>query len=137
MEFCAFVFVYGSLKRGYYNHDVLEDSKYWGPAITCEKYLLYDGMFPYMVNPRGTNLVDKSHRVLGEMYRVGSLKILDNLDALEGVPHHYKRETIHIELLGIGNYSVNSYFCNVDYGNLDLCPTNKIDEDIVFEWSKN
>lgn len=86
------VFVYGTLKRGYYFHnDYLggEKSDFGGTAITTKDYSLYcDGM-PHMVRePSETG-------VKGELYSVDG-EILKTLDGLEGHPIVYFRDIIEV-----------------------------------------
>lgn len=73
------VFVYGTLKKGFSNHRVLNNSKFLGAAYTQEKFSLYcNGFFPYIVKERDSNI-----NVHGEVYGVDD-KTLRSLDALEG-----------------------------------------------------
>jgi gamma-glutamylcyclotransferase (GGCT)/AIG2-like uncharacterized protein YtfP len=78
------VFVYGSLKRGFYNHYVLEKSsaKYRGPFKTKAEYTMLNlGSFPGVVQSGST-------RITGEVYEVDTLEYLDHL---EGYPNFYDR----------------------------------------------
>jgi len=89
----ALVFVYGTLKRGYNNHTrILANSTYLGKAITKQKWLMVgdSAAFPYLLEQD-----DTCFRVEGEVYSVDA-DTKRKLDALEGVPNHYKEETIEI-----------------------------------------
>lgn len=71
------VFVYGTLRRGYGNHRLLENSEFLGNAITKEKYELTANGIPF-VNP------DKpTSNIVGEVYEVDN-ETLKSLDRLEG-----------------------------------------------------
>jgi len=85
------VFVYGTLKRGFWNNYLLEDAEFLGEGTTLEKFKLFTVGFPYAVP-------DKSGLPLrGEVYRVckGTLK---RLDRLEGYPSHYRRKEVEVRL---------------------------------------
>lgn len=88
-----FVFVYGTLKKGFSNHRLLEKSNLIGKASTCEKYPMFcsNGMYPYMVHKIGLG-----HSVKGEVYEV-SKDVQARLDILEGVPSHYVRKEIRVK----------------------------------------
>lgn len=103
----TFVYVYGTLKQGFYNYDV-----YLGPAVALGKaervgaaqtadtdfhlVLKKDRFVPCMYRaPPG----DSGYRVPGEVYRVDA-DALEALDLLEAVAEkYYEREQIAVELL--------------------------------------
>ena len=87
------VFVYGTLKKGYGNHYLLADSKFVGEATSVSKWLMIgkDMPFPYLLNRDNT----KGKHIKGEVYEVDS-NTLKRLDALEGVPTHYKKDWIYV-----------------------------------------
>ena len=79
------IFVYGTLKKGFYNNKYLATPKFTAPATTTRKFSLCIGgpyRGPYMFKD------DKGHLIPGEIYRVTN-KTLKKLDKLEGV--HSKR----------------------------------------------
>lgn len=84
------IFVYGTLKQGFYFHDRYlgkDQATYLGPASASTEYSLYiDGM-PHMVKEATSNPVK------GELYEVDE-DILGSIDNLEGHPVVYKREII-------------------------------------------
>jgi gamma-glutamylaminecyclotransferase len=74
------IFVYGTLKRGYRNHQHLANQKFLGEARTATGYTLYSmGNHPGMVHS-----TDASHDVTGELWTVDD-DCLARLDILEGV----------------------------------------------------
>ena len=77
------VFVYGTLKRGFYNHRLLEEksASFVGTARTRDPMRLVLGEYgiPYLM-PEG----EASGPVVGELWRVDD-DALDALDVLEGV----------------------------------------------------
>jgi gamma-glutamylaminecyclotransferase len=99
------VFVYGTLKKGFGNHGLLENSKFVGAAITHCKYPMWcSGVFPYMADVQGVGKL-----IFGEVYEVDE-KTLNRLDVLEGVPHHYVRRIIPLAIDKVGNDSAFCYF---------------------------
>ena len=84
------VFVYGSLRKGYGNHRLLQDSEFKGYHNTEPAYTMYSlGPFP-MVGETG------HHSIVGEVYEVDEDTALA-LDNLEGYPHFYDRIIIDTE----------------------------------------
>ena len=86
------VFVYGSLKRGFYNHSLLGhyNSDFVGSGKTKEKYKMFSlGNFP-AIKPDSSGQC-----VIGEVFMVNE-KCLKLLDDLEATPDFYKRNTATI-----------------------------------------
>ncbi|XP_021860047.2 putative gamma-glutamylcyclotransferase At3g02910 [Spinacia oleracea] len=93
------IFTYGTLKKGFSNHRLMEelltagDATYVGAFRTAERYPLVCG--PYRV-PFLLNLPGEGDKVWGEVYMV-SEKGLARLDELEGTTRgHYQRLSIRI-----------------------------------------
>ena len=80
------VFVYGTLKKGYSNHQLLKQAELECKG-TINGIMLNLGAFPAIINGRAT--------VFGEMYRV-TPEILAFLDRLEGHPHFYERKLVDV-----------------------------------------
>ena len=87
-----YVFVYGTLRKGFGNHHLLKNSKFIGYATTKEKYSLYVDGIPYVVKIPTT-------QIKGEVYEVDR-DTLNALDELEGHPNFYKRELIDVIVNG-------------------------------------
>ncbi|TYI16521.1 hypothetical protein ES332_A08G261000v1 [Gossypium tomentosum] len=107
----SLIFTYGTLKRGFSNHVLLQDLMRTGDAVfkgsyqTVEKYPLVCG--PYRV-PFLLNLPGSGHRVTGELYAVSS-RGLARVDELEGTSRgHYERLPILLIPAGYGNESGNN-----------------------------
>ncbi|TKY67893.1 putative gamma-glutamylcyclotransferase [Spatholobus suberectus] len=88
------IFTYGTLKRGFSNHTLLQDlvrtgdASFVGTYRTAHKYPLVCG--PYRV-PFLLNLPGSGRRVRGELYSV-STRGLARMDELEGTSRaHYER----------------------------------------------
>lgn len=84
------VFVYGSLKKNYPNHYLLETSDKVSDFVTPPDYTMYSlGGFPAIVKGGDTPIT-------GEVYSVDD-KTFARLDVLEGYPHFYNREKINTD----------------------------------------
>lgn len=85
----AKVFVYGSLKQGFYNHSVLYGATYLGDHNTDKEFKMLDlGSYPAVVNSP-----ECGFSIYGEVYEVDQ-EGLDRLDHLEEYPAYYNRKTI-------------------------------------------
>ena len=93
------VFVYGTLKRGYGNHRLLETAKFIGPATTIAKMVMIGkhAAFPYLLGYSYEFPTMEGHRVKGEVYEVDDAT-LAMLDTLEGYPSHYDKDDIYVNL---------------------------------------
>lgn len=116
------IFTYGTLKRGFSNHVLMQDLIKTGDAVfngiyrTVDNYPLVCG--PYRV-PFLLNLPDAtgSHRVTGELYAVSS-QGLSRLDELEGTSRdHYERLPIRVEAADGGDavFGVEAYYGHRSY----------------------
>jgi gamma-glutamylaminecyclotransferase len=85
--------VYGTLKGGYGNHYLLQDSEFVGEGKTVEKYRMCISGVPFVI--RGAH-IDGNH-IDVEVYNVADDDVL-SVDMLEGHPTWYRRERIPIKL---------------------------------------
>lgn len=101
----ALIFTYGTLKKGFSNHGLLEnmfatgDASYLGPYTTLDEFPLLCGPFkvPFLLNFPGSG-----HRVSGELYAVSPVA-LAHMDELEGTTKgHYERLPVKVEPVGGG-----------------------------------
>ena len=95
------IFVYGTLKQGFYNHYYLKDETFLGPDVTAAAH--YD-MFEYKSDEAGYNsypaiFENGSFYITGEVYEV-SPATLARIDALEDLDVLYIRR--HIKLANFG-----------------------------------
>ena len=99
------VFVYGTLKREFYNHTLLENSEFIGEVVTKEKYPMVnvEEYFPYLINEVGVG-----HNIKGELFKIDD-ETFAKLDILEGYPDLYARENIKVISYGI-EMSAITYF---------------------------
>jgi gamma-glutamylcyclotransferase (GGCT)/AIG2-like uncharacterized protein YtfP len=80
------VFVYGTLKKGFHNHSVLQGAEYIGTANSVQKFNMINlGGFPAVLYNS-----DDGYQISGEIYKIND-KILDRLDILEGEGTFYDR----------------------------------------------
>jgi gamma-glutamylcyclotransferase (GGCT)/AIG2-like uncharacterized protein YtfP len=85
------VFVYGSLKRGFYNHRRLQRHAHIADVVTEPCFALYRlGRYPGMVRTQV-----KPHEVRGELWQVDPQGLLD-LDRLEVNGRLFGRELIPV-----------------------------------------
>ncbi|CAI9090898.1 OLC1v1025778C1 [Oldenlandia corymbosa var. corymbosa] len=93
------IFTYGTLKRGFFNHKLMEelfstrDASFVGEYTTVESFPLVVGPFgiPFLINLKGLG-----HRVSGELYAVSG-RGLARLDELEGITTgHYERLPVEV-----------------------------------------
>ncbi|KAG6507730.1 hypothetical protein ZIOFF_033081 [Zingiber officinale] len=118
-----FVFTYGTLKRGFSNHGLIQelvragDASFVGDARTTCRLPLVCG--PYRV-PFLLNLPGAGERVAGEIYAV-SPRGLARMDELEGTRRgHYERLPISVVLLGdpgsqLVEVAAEAYYANPSY----------------------
>ncbi len=92
--FNKFLFVYGSLKKGFDNHKLLQKyAKRVGKASTVGKFAMYEdsfGNYPYLVKEPIT-------KVMGELYEIKRKELLDKIDEFEGAPEYYQRKKIKVK----------------------------------------
>ena len=104
-----YLFVYGSLMKGFHNHNIIENFPFLGEYETVETYHLVGAKsksFPYLTSYKMSNNIPFT-RVKGEVYTITN-EVLERLDILEGHPHNYTRKNINITD-GIQIINVNCY----------------------------
>src|SRR5260370_24467176 len=85
------VFVYGTLKSGFWNHYLLKGCEFFGAAATVPTYKMIENGFPViMPDPEGKPLA-------GEIYIVDD-ETLARLDQLEREGSSYDRKLIDVTL---------------------------------------
>lgn len=110
------VFVYGTLKSGFYNSILLTSSKFVGKGYLIGNFRMLDlGAFPGVV--KAPNSPEST--VVGEVYEVSD-STLARLDALEGNGHFYKREVRTISVRHKNDTSCWVYFLMQDSGEEEV-----------------
>jgi gamma-glutamylaminecyclotransferase len=85
------LFVYGTLKRGQRNHQLIADQEFLGEAVTQPRYRVFDlGPYPGLVADDTTGVA-----VRGELWAVGAC-CLAELDDFEEVPGLFVRVLVAI-----------------------------------------
>ena len=88
------LFVYGSLKKGFDNHNLLSKyAKRLGKARTVKKFGMFEdsfGNYPYLIPAPYT-------RIQGELYEIQRKELMDKLDKFEGSPEYYERKKIEVK----------------------------------------
>lgn len=123
----SYIFTYGTLKKGFFNHGLIEHLEYVDEAQTCEKFQMYpctNYAFPFVIKSKSNN------QIFGEVYKLGSSKDLNLLDELEGYPTLYIREEVEVKLSMGSKLNVIMYFKNED----EYKDYIKLDEPIL-EWT--
>jgi gamma-glutamylcyclotransferase (GGCT)/AIG2-like uncharacterized protein YtfP len=83
------VFVYGTLKAGRYNHDLLRDAELLGTHVLRGPIAMVDlAHYPCVV--QSPEQLPETGAVLGEVYRIDE-DTLAGLDLLEGHPSYFRR----------------------------------------------
>lgn len=108
--FEAYLFVYGSLKKGFENEHILKKAKYISKARTVRKFAMYEskrGRYPYLLKHQTLNHIN------GELYKIPRKELLEKIDIFEGSPDYYERETIEVKTRSerfLTNKRVFTYF---------------------------
>ena len=125
------VFVYGSLKQGNTTRGMqhFPNSEFVGVARTKRAiFKMVDlGSFPgvMIIENDGTEYIEQGYQIEGEVYKV-SQEDLEQLDAIEGVPHFYDRVRVSTTR---GNPFM--YILPND-GEYDTAPTHEDRREVVF-----
>ncbi len=87
------LFVYGTLKRGFHNHGIVQHCKFLGEATTkTASFTMYDlGAFP------GVSIIGND-KIVGEVFELPDAATLARTDQLEGHPRFYQRMLVETTL---------------------------------------
>lgn len=99
--------VYGTLKKGFHNHRLIEHCKFIGEYETLPIFTMYSlGPYPAVVHHGNTSITV-------EIYKIETESLAKKLDALEGYPRLYTKEIIHTEVgdlvIYLFNQPINGY----------------------------
>ena len=107
------LFVYGTLKKGFHNHSVLERSngKFIGKGYTLPIFTMYNlGHYPAVTLLGNT-------AIQGEVWEVDDLQ---HTDWLEGYPKFYDRRVISIQMEEGGLVEASLYYIKEDHTYKEL-----------------
>lgn len=93
-SFEVYLFVYGSLKKGFENEHILDKAKYISKATTVRKFAMYTakgGEYPYLLKEKPL------YNIKGELYKIARKDLLKKIDLFEGSPDYYTRESIEVK----------------------------------------
>lgn len=112
------VFVYGTLKRGHYNHRLLETAEFIGEASTLEEGVLNDWGAPCFSHSSWVEDKSLLRPIKGEVFKITE-ENLYWLDRLEGHPGGYYRSPTVVNT----GESFISAWCYYHHSPADsLCP---------------
>lgn len=124
------VAVYGTLRKGYWNHSLIEKTKFIGKTKTDPKWAMHisSGQFPV--------LIPGSNSIVVEVYDVNK-ETLARLDMLEGYPNFYNRKLIKTEYGDAWIYFMQNYKSSIeiqsgdyeDYFSVFLNSSNSFEQD--------
>lgn len=124
-SFNELLFVYGSLKKGFDNHNLLSKyAKRLGKAHTVKKFAMFEdsfGNYPYIIDTPVS-------RINGELYQITRAELMQRIDEFEGAPDYYIRKKIEVK----SHHGIKRAFVYVR-PNATL-PTNK---QPLKEWTNN
>lgn len=93
-SFNELLFVYGSLKKGFDNHNLLSKyAKRLGKARTVKKFAMYEdsfGNYPYLIDA-------PLAKIKGELYQISRAELMQKIDEFEGAPDYYERKKIEVK----------------------------------------
>ena len=122
------VFVYGTLKEGYSNHNYwMKGTSFYAEGETVDKWTMVGkGMsYPYLLEENDSY----GANIKGEVYTVTREQLL-NLDTLEGCPYHYRRKVINIKVDEGNVVQAYVYYKNsITYEDLS--------KEFIDEWTKD
>jgi len=130
--FSEFLFVYGSLKKGFDNHTLLQKyAKRVAKASTIKKFAMYEdsfGNYPY--------IIDKPiSRIIGELYEIRQRKLLQKIDEFEGAPEYYQRRRIKVKTHQ-GVHFAYIYIRENEEAPLDQKPLKEWKNDVEYKVKK-
>ena len=91
-QFKVYLFVYGSLKKGFQNNDILSEANYISKAKTSSRFAMYkedNQNYPYIIKDSSIG-----QNIDGELYEITRKDLLEKVDDFEGAPDYFKRTSI-------------------------------------------
>ena len=108
-----YVFVYGTLMKGYRNHHFLKDSLFLGEGYINDYFMFNVSTYP------GIQKSKYQSKVYGEVYKVSS-SIEKELDILEEVNYLYKKEVVDVFLDNCSVKAIAYVYILTDYTEEEL-----------------
>jgi len=107
------VFVYGTLKRGYGNNQLLSTAEFIGSGQTAMPMLMLNAGFPVAMLPQ-TPWNNRAAPIKGEVYEV-DIETLKRLDRLESEGRMYLRDPVAVRMDDGTNLYAQMYRGNFAY----------------------
>ena len=126
-----YIFVYGTLKMGFWNNRLLQGARKVGEARTVENFYFQQGGIPFLLKHQEGFNTNKQAPVVGEVYECDSYHVRD-MDALEGHPNWYRREPLEVQFPDGSVQQVEGYRY-LNRGN-QFTQTSAPNEEGVHEW---
>lgn len=92
-----YLFVYGTLKKGYSNNMLLRDTEFIEKSVTIDNFNIKSFGIPIVIKPVNTEMKKEAKPIIGEVYNIPQ-EVLDIVDLLEGHPDLYRRELTKVKL---------------------------------------
>ena len=130
-SFEIYLFIYGSLKKGFDNHHIIEKATYISKAKTVNKFAMYKnrkGDYPYLVKNQHIDNIN------GEIYKINRKDLLIKIDKFEDSPNYYQREKIKIKTRS-GIKTAYTYFYNSDMKIKNQNPMNEWKQSEKFDFN--
>ena len=111
------LFVYGTLKYGFSNHNLLAGATSLGKGKLIGNYALYEdtyGNFPFIVENQEVCSV-----ISGELYEITSREHLASIDEFEGVPSLFIRKPLELHIGAKETVVANVYLWASDVVPID------------------
>jgi len=123
--FSELLFVYGSLKKGFDNHNLLSKyTKRLGRARTIKKFGMFEdsfGNYPYLIPVPYA-------KIYGELYEITRRELMNKIDEFEGAPEYYERKKIEVK----SHHGVQRAFVYIQ-PNAEA----PVDQEPLKEWTDN
>ena len=130
-----YVFVYGSLKRNYWNNRLLQNETFIAEGTTLfPDFKMYDGGYPVVAWDNPGN--HSGAFVSGELWRVSD-QGLQSCDYLEGHPSFYKRQSVPVILENDVTVNAWMYIGTGVLRGLDNRDLIEVDEQNTLIWEKD
>ena len=109
------VFVYGTLRKGQWNHYLLDRSKFLGMAKTKKRYALYGDGVPFLSRTRAVS------QVTGEVYSVDDATLSRGSINSKGIPTRTRESRRKLSFKTERN-SLHGFTSVIQHGAISLSP---------------
>lgn len=119
------VAVYGTLRKGFGNHRLLETSKYVATINSPKEFLMKNvGFFPALLDKESliNSREEANSSVVMEIYEIPSNQVLQRLDGLEGFRESYPKSSMYLrKTINLPEHGeVETYIWNRSHSTLEV-----------------